>query len=110
MQHPVGNGAGDDRIPKDLSPIPVGLIRREDHGAPLITLGDELEEEIRSQTINGDVSDFINHQQFDLRKGLELLLQGPLLMRLPETGNQGLGSHKEGSKAFLDGLNAQSDG
>ena len=107
MQHPVQDGAGDDRISKNIPPISIGLIRGENHGASLVTPGDELEEQVGSQAINGDIPDLINDQQLDLGKGLELFLKPPLLMGFSEAGHQGLGSHKEGAKAFPDGLDSQ---
>ena len=75
VEDPVQDGAGNHRISEDLSPICIGLVRRQDHRSLLISQGDQLKEEIGSQPIDWDVSDFIDDQKFELGELLKLLLQ-----------------------------------
>lgn len=62
MQHPIENGAGDDLVAEGFAPVRVGLVGGHDHGPSLVPAGDELEEEIGSQAVDGDVADLVNNQ------------------------------------------------
>ena len=44
VQQTIENGAGDHVVLKDRSPFAIALVGCEDHGTPLITLADQLEE------------------------------------------------------------------
>ncbi len=56
VQHPVQDGAGDDRISLNIPPISIDLIRCQDHQASHAAPGDGREEQVVSQAINGDVA------------------------------------------------------
>jgi hypothetical protein len=59
MKEPVEDRARDDRIAEDIAPRPEALIAGQQDRAALVTVTDELEEEIRALPINRDVADLV---------------------------------------------------
>jgi len=62
VQHPIKNGAGDDLVTGDLLPVREGLVGGHDHGALLVPARDELEEEVRAQPVDRDVTEHKKRQ------------------------------------------------
>ncbi len=61
MQQAVQNGAGERAVVvKDLGPVFVGLVGREHDGTSFIALADDLEEQVRTGFVDGQIANFIN--------------------------------------------------
>jgi len=71
MQDPVKDGGGDDRIAKDLIPLAEASVGGQDQCPPFIASGYELEEQMRSMAIDGDIADFVNDQKLGLTVELQ---------------------------------------
>ena len=63
MQKAVEERGGDDGVAEDVSPLGEAAVRGEDHGAPLITGVDELEEQIAAARNDREVADFVDNEQ-----------------------------------------------
>src|SRR5262245_43328246 len=63
MQDAVEDGRGDYAVAEDLAPAPEALVAREDHRATLVATADELEEEIGSRAVDGQISDLVDDEQ-----------------------------------------------
>ena len=72
VQQPVEDGRGECAVVvEDAGPVLEGPVRREDHGALLIAMADDLKKQIRSVLVDGQVSQFIEDQEF----GFEILFR-----------------------------------
>jgi hypothetical protein len=84
MEYPVQRRCCDDRVPHDLSPLAVWLVRREDGRHLLVPSGYQLEEQVRAFPLHRKVSDLIDDEELVLAEGLELPVQHVALLRLPQ--------------------------
>src|SRR6202140_2073663 len=64
MQQPVQNRRGDDRITEDRSPVPVTLVRGQDDAPAFVPRAHQLKEYRRSQIVQRQIPDFVDHQNF----------------------------------------------
>ena len=63
MQEPVQHGAGQGAVVvKDFGPVLVGLVGGQQDGALLVTLADDLEEQIRAGFVDGQLAQFVHGQ------------------------------------------------
>ena len=61
----VDDGGGDDLIAEDLVPAAERPVRGDDRGGGLVAGGDEVEDEVGGAGVEGDVADFVDHEQRD---------------------------------------------
>src|SRR4051794_494644 len=59
----VDHGGGDDVVAEDLAPAAEDLVAGDDQGGSLVAGGHQLEEQVRGFGFEGDVADFVDHQQ-----------------------------------------------
>jgi hypothetical protein len=72
VSEPVQQGAGKSLGAKDLRPFHEGQVRSQHEAVMLIGPADDLEEQFGSCLGEGNISQFINHQQME---SLELFVQ-----------------------------------
>jgi hypothetical protein len=63
VHQPVDHCGGDDVVAEYLTPPAERLVRGDDQRGPLITGGDELEEQVGGFGFEGDVADLVDDQQ-----------------------------------------------
>src|SRR5688572_21955149 len=64
---------------EDLRPLAEGEVARDEHGAPLVACGEEIEEEFAARTIERDEAELVEDEQLD---ALEPTLQPGQLARV----------------------------
>ena len=72
MSEPVQQGAGEPLGAEDFRPFLEGQVRGQHEAVMLIGPADDLEEQFGPRLGEGDISQFINHQQMEL---LQLFMQ-----------------------------------
>ena len=75
MQDPIQHRSRNHVVAEDLSPLAIGLIRRENRQGLLIPPGDQLKEAMRSFAIEGQISHLIDDQEMKLGKGFDALIE-----------------------------------
>ena len=75
VQYPIENGGSDDAIAEDLIPGAEALVGGEDYWSLLVTPADELEEQVRTGLVDGQITDLVDDQQAWHCVGLELVLE-----------------------------------
>ena len=111
---PVGQPVQESRseigVPEYLGPVPEAEVAGDDHRAPLVALGQDLEQELGSFLGEGDVAQLIDDEQ--PVAGIALLdpLQILLLSGLDELVDQAAGGHEAGPDALTAGFYAQGGG
>lgn len=64
VEEPVEHGGGDGGVAvEDGGPLFEGLVRGQDNGAALVAGADDLEEQIGSALVDGQVADFVENEQ-----------------------------------------------
>lgn len=66
MKQAIKDGCSNNLVTKDFILLGESSVRSEDHGSFLVAAGDKLEEKMRPVTVNRDVADLINDQEFRL--------------------------------------------
>ena len=110
VQHAIQDSRSDHAITEDLAPGAEALIAGEDQRSLLVAARDELEEEVRTDPIDGQVADLIDNQQPRYGVVLELLLEPTLPQCAREDRDHVRRGGEEDAVASLDGLQPQSDG
>ena len=63
MEEAVEHSAGQRCVVvEELGPAFVGLIGRQHDGAPLVTLADDLEQQVGARLVDGQIADLVNDQ------------------------------------------------
>jgi hypothetical protein len=90
--HPVTGALDDDRlgvvqdtvedgrgqrgvVVEDVRPVLVGLVGRDHRGALFVALAEHLEEQVRAELVDRQVSEFVDHQQRRARVAAQFLTQ-----------------------------------
>src|SRR6188472_4559750 len=110
MEQTVEDGGGDDAIAEDLTPTPEALVAGENHGSALVPPTNQLEEEIGTGPVDGQVADLVDDQQAWDREDLELVFESALGEGLGQRGDHRGRGDEQHPVAVLDGLEAQPDG
>jgi hypothetical protein len=110
VQDPVQDGRGDDRVAEDLVPLGEAPVRGQDQRFFFVPPGDELEEQMRAVTVDGDVADLVDNQKLGLAVELQPLLDPVLRVRLGQGGDKRHGLGEVRPVTFCDGLDAQGHG
>src|SRR5262245_4539142 len=64
MQQPIQDGRGEGAvIVENLGPLLEGAVRGDDNRPLFIAQRDDLEEEIRSRLVNGEIAEFVQDEQ-----------------------------------------------
>ena len=67
VQEPVQHGAGEGAVVvEDFGPVFIGLVGGQQDGALLVTLADDLEEQIRAGFVDGQIAQFVHGQDSGL--------------------------------------------
>ena len=74
VQNPIQDRSGNDPIAEHLAPGTKALIAGQDHRSLLVATTDELEEEIGTDPVDGQIADLVNDEQ--ARHGKELCPSG----------------------------------
>src|SRR5690554_7054143 len=82
MQQAIQNRSGNNVVVEDLTPCAVALVAGEDHRSFLVAFGHEFEEQMRTQTIQRGIADFIADEQLRLEVNPQFLDKASLLVRL----------------------------
>ena len=88
MQDTIQDGGGDGDVGKDLVPLGEGLVGGKNGGRFLIPSGNELEEQVCTLDVHGEVADFVNDEHPVLGQNLELIRQAVLKVGLLELLNE----------------------
>ena len=75
MQEAVEDGRREHVVAEDGAPLADGLVRRDEEAAPLVAPRDELEEQVRSALLEGQVAELVDDQQLGLREERELRVE-----------------------------------
>ncbi|PBC66310.1 DNA invertase Pin-like site-specific DNA recombinase [Streptomyces sp. TLI_235] len=75
VDEPVDHGGGDGLVAEGLSPPSEGLVRGDDHAGSLVSVRDELEEQVRRLRLERDVADLVDHDQRVAAELDQLLLE-----------------------------------
>ena len=77
MEQTIQSGRGHGRvIGEDLSPLAESFVARQsDWLAALISIADDLEQVTGLKLIEGQITDFIDDQQFGLHQRIELSME-----------------------------------
>ena len=110
VKDPVQDGRGDDGIAEDLVPLAEAAVRGQDQGPLFVAPRDELKEQMGTVTVDGDVADLVDDQQFGLTVELEPFFNTVLSIGLGQRGNQRHGLGEAGPVTLGDGLDPQGDG
>ena len=101
MQKAVEERGGDDEVAEDVSPLGEAAVRGEDHGAPLITGVDELEEQIAAARNDREVADFVDNEQGEAAEVSDSLAQSALAFGPGERGDDvGEGAEVDAAASF----------
>ena len=93
--------------PKTSPPGPEALIAGQNDGSFLVASGDELEEEIGSLAIDGDIADLIDDQQLRRGENSEFFLQAVLCISLTEGSDKGHRGQKQRAESLLASFKPQ---
>src|SRR5690242_9624650 len=63
VKHAVEDRGGDDPVAKHVAPAAEALVAGQDHRATLVAPADELEEEIGSGAVDGQVADLVDDEE-----------------------------------------------
>ena len=89
VQQPIQDRRGDDLVAEDLAPARQALIGGDQDRAPLVAARDELEEQVRAQTLQRQIADLVDDQKLRLDELLELLLEPVLLVSPRQASRSG---------------------
>jgi hypothetical protein len=96
MEDAVEDGRGEGGVVvEDGGPVFEDLVGAEDDRAGLVALADDLEEQVGPVLVDGQVADFIDHQQWRASVLPDLLNQSPGVLR----GGQGVDDVDGGGEA-----------
>ena len=62
LHDPIDHGRCSGGVDEDPAPAREGQVGRDDEALPLVDLGDEAEEEIRSDLVEGHVAELVEDQ------------------------------------------------
>ena len=88
MQYTIQDGGDNSNTGKDLIPLGEGLVRGKNGGRFLIPSGNELEEQVYTLDIHGEVAGFVDDEHPVLGQNLELIRQTVLKVGLLELFNE----------------------
>ena len=109
VHEPVDHRRGDHGVAEDLAPAPKGLVRGDDDAGPLVTGRDQLEEQVGGLAVEGDVADFVDHEEGDAPEPGELGVESSLLMGFAEPGDPLRRSGKGDAVPRLAGPDAETN-
>src|SRR6266581_1404196 len=110
MQEAVEDGGGDDPVAEHLAPDGEGLVRGDEDGALLVAAGDELEEQVGGQTVEGQVADLVDDEELGLDEELEPFLETALGVGPGEGGDESGGGGERGAVTESTRLEPDADG
>ena len=99
VKDPVQDSRGDDGIAEDLIPLAEAAVRGQDQGPLFVAPRDELKEQMGTVTVDGDVADLVDDQQFGLTVELEPFFNTVLSIGLGQPGNERHGLSEAGPVA-----------
>src|SRR5690606_37024738 len=108
MQQAIQKRSGKNGVVEDLTPCAVALVAGEDHRSFLVAFGHEFEEQMRTQTIQRGIADFIADEQLRLEVNPQFLDKASLLVRLNEFLHHVLEADKVNAIPTANGLRAKS--
>ena len=88
MSEPVQQRTGESLGAKDLRPFLEGQVRGQHEAVMVIGPADNLEEQFGSDLGEGNISEFIDHQEMDSLELFEQSLKPFFLPALDQLGNQ----------------------
>ena len=88
MQYTIQDGGGDGDVGKDLVPLGESLVGGKNGGRFLIPSGNELEEQVCTLDVHGEIADLVNDEHPVLGQNLELVRQAVLKVGLLELLNE----------------------
>ena len=94
VRQPVQNGAGEALGTKDLGPFVERQVGRDDEGAALVALRDNLKEQLGAGFTEGNEAQFVDNQQVLADLQFLQTLEAPFVGSLNQFVNQG-GSGRE---------------
>ena len=110
MQYTIQDGGGDGDAGKDLVPLGESLVGGKNGGRFLIPSGNELEEQVCTLDVHGEVADFVNDEHPVLGQNLELIRQTVLKVGLLELFNELVAVDVVGGEPVLCCYQAQGGG
>ena len=87
MDDAVDHRGGDGLVSEDPAPTAEGQVRGQDQRGVFIAARDELEEQVRSVLLDGEVADLVDDDQPVTAKPCELARQLSLPVGVGEAGN-----------------------
>ena len=110
VQAAIQNGGGDGYVGKDLIPLGESLVGGKNGGRFLIPSGNELEEQVCTLDVHGEVADFVDDEHPVLGQNLELIRQTVLKVGLLELFNELVAVDVVGGETVLCRHQAQGGG
>src|SRR5215472_16711930 len=107
VQQAVEDRASDHGVAEYLAPRAETLIAGDDDGAALIAARDQLEEQIGTLAVDGQIANLVADQKLRLGQHLEPFLEPAFSQRLAERGNQGGRGDEQGADPLLAGFHAE---
>ena len=87
VKDPVEDRRSDYWISENLTPVTIGLIRRENYRRLLVSSGNQLKETMGTFTVEGKLPHFIDNKERELIECLDPLLKSILVTRFLQSFN-----------------------
>jgi len=110
MSETVKQGGCEFFTPKDLHPLSEREICRDEGGAFLVPLGEEIEEELSACSVEGDEAKFVDEEQLGVMVSFLEKAEPSLITRFSEFADKICGSFKNDSFSPSAGFDSKSDG
>ena len=109
VDQPVDHRGGDHVVAEHLAPAAERLVGGDDEAGPLVSGGDELEEQVRGFWLEWDVSDFVDGQQRVAAQAEQFGLEPAGVVGVGEPGDPFGGGGEQDPVPGLAGADAQPD-
>src|SRR5947209_6708741 len=106
----VDHGRGYDVVAEDLAPAPERLVGGDDQAGAFVAGRDELEEQVGGFGFEGDVADFVHHQQGVAAQAGQFGLQVSGVVGVGEAGDPVGGGGEQDPVPGLAGADRQAGG
>ncbi len=110
VSEPVQKRGGHVGIAKDLGPVDKAEVGRDDHRAPLVTLGQDLKKQLRAHLGEGDITELVEDEQIEPGISSDQAAQVFLGASFDEFVGQGVAGHEAHPLTLPAGLAAQGGG
>ncbi len=105
----VEQRGGELLVAEDLEPLGERKVGGDDHGPPLVAVGEQVEEQFAAGPVEGHEADFIDDQQGNTQVALMQAGERALVARLDQFADEVGGPDEGDPLAALDGLDPECD-